>query len=87
MKKNKKKRKSSLIRMAREDRAEGEIKNEYKQEVDTNIVAVNFSVLKEQGELATGDPLFCERCKALFSKFSVLSAVPVPEGEERKEHE
>ena len=43
----------------------------YRQEVDTNVVAINFSVLKEKGELATGDPIFCKQCQALFSMYSV----------------
>ena len=43
----KKQRKRSIVREAREKRAEGEFGNEYRQEVDTNIVAINFKVLKE----------------------------------------
>ena len=35
------------------------------------MVAVDFSVLKEQGELATGDPIFCMKCEAIFNMYSV----------------
>ena len=75
------------MREAREKRAEGEVKNEYRQEVDTNVVAINFKVLKEQGELATGDPIFCSSCQALFNKYSLAKGDEEVKHEELKEHE
>ena len=31
-----------------------------------------MSCLKDQGELATGDPVFCDKCKAIFNKYSKI---------------
>jgi hypothetical protein len=31
----------------------------YKQDLDTNIYNIKLGVLKDQGEMATGDPVFC----------------------------
>lgn len=44
----------------------------YKQEVDTNVFQVQLSCLKDSGELATGDPVFCTQCQAVFNKFSKI---------------
>jgi hypothetical protein len=38
-----------------------------------------MSCLKDNGELATGDPVFCTTCQAVFNKYSKI--------EENKEHE
>lgn len=32
----------------------------FKNEVDTNVISLNLQVLKEDAELAAGDPVFCE---------------------------
>jgi len=44
-------------------------------EVDTNVFQINLSCLKENAELATGDPELCKRCKAVFNKDSKLNVV------------
>jgi hypothetical protein len=31
-----------------------------------------MSCLKDQGELATGDPVFCSNCEAIFNKHSKI---------------
>ena len=31
-----------------------------------------MSCLKDQDELATGDPVFCSKCEALFNKYSTI---------------
>lgn len=49
-----------------------EKKGKHRQEVDTNVFQVSMSCLKDQGELATGDPLFCENCQAIFNKHSKI---------------
>jgi len=32
-----------------------------------------MSCLKEGGELATGDPVFCTKCQAVFNKYSKIT--------------
>jgi hypothetical protein len=44
----------------------------YRQEVDTNIIGFNLSVLKDKTEIATGDAIICEKCKAMFNVYSEL---------------
>ena len=45
----------------------------FRQEVDTNIFKISMSTLKGgEAELATGDPIFCLKCKAAFNKFSKI---------------
>lgn len=43
---------------------------QYRQELDTNIFKLNFSTLKDKLEIATGDPFYCEKCKAVFNHYS-----------------
>ncbi len=43
------------------------------QEVDTNVYEIQLSCLKEQGELAFGDPIFCKNCNAVFNKHSQIT--------------
>lgn len=45
-------------------------KAKYKQEVDTNVFQIQLNCLKEGGEIATGDPIICEKCSAIFNKHS-----------------
>lgn len=46
----------------------------HKQEIDTNVFLLQMSTLKEGvAAVATGDPVFCEACKAVFNKDSKLS--------------
>ena len=45
----------------------------FEQEIDTNIFKISLSTLKGgEAELATGDPLFCQKCKSVFNKFSKI---------------
>jgi len=48
----------------------GEEKHKYKIEVDTNVFEVQFACLKNEAELATGDPTACSSCKAIFNNLS-----------------
>jgi len=43
-----------------------------KKEVDTNVVSINFDILKDKSALATGDPVFCTNCKAIFNMYSQI---------------
>ena len=36
-------------------------------------MSVKFNVLKELGEVASGDPIICQNCGSIFNKFSKLS--------------
>ena len=47
-----------------------EKKGKYKHEVDTNVFQISLKCLKEDAEVATGDPILCNRCKAIFNKYS-----------------
>jgi len=44
----------------------------FKHQIDTNVIALNLKVLKEDAELAAGDPIFCKACNAVFNMFSKL---------------
>jgi len=44
----------------------------YRQEVDTNIVSFNLSVLKDKTTIATGDAIFCSKCKAILNAYSTI---------------
>ena len=44
----------------------------FRQEFDTNVTQVSFKCLENKGQMATGDPFHCERCKGVFNKFSKL---------------
>jgi Sec23/Sec24 zinc finger len=47
-------------------------KAKYKQEVDTNVFLIKMEGLKDKKELATGDPVFCSKCQAIFNKHSII---------------
>ena len=47
----------------------------FRQEIDTNIFKIEFNTLKEKAELATGDPTFCEKCKAVLNNISKVEMV------------
>jgi len=49
--------------------------NKYVVEVDTNIMKVPLSVLKNVSEVASGDPELCKACQAVFNKDSVLKPI------------
>lgn len=44
----------------------------FKQEVDTNVFNISMGTLKTDGELATGDPIFCKSCGAAFNIHSKI---------------
>ena len=44
----------------------------YEKEIDSNVVSIRFNVLKETGEIASGDPIICKECGSIFNKFSKL---------------
>ena len=44
----------------------------FREEIDTNVVGVDFNIINEDAQLAAGDPVFCTECGAVFSKWSTL---------------
>ena len=44
----------------------------YQQEVDVNVFKINMGTLKDGGQLATGDPVFCKTCNAAFNIHSKI---------------
>ena len=44
----------------------------FREEIDTNVVGIDFSIINEDAQLAAGDPVFCSDCGAVFSKWSAL---------------
>lgn len=44
----------------------------YEQEIDSNVMSINFNVLKELGNIASGDAVFCGKCQTAFNIHSVL---------------
>ena len=47
----------------------------FKQEIDTNVYKISLSTLKDVAELATGDPIFCLNCQAVFNKHSKVEEI------------
>ncbi|CAI2386488.1 unnamed protein product [Moneuplotes crassus] len=45
----------------------------FQNEVDANVISLSLKVLKEDAELAAGDPIFCEKCNAVFNSNSKLT--------------
>jgi t-SNARE complex subunit (syntaxin) len=39
----------------------------FRQEIDTNVIKINLNTLKTNAEIATGDPIFCKKCNAIFN--------------------
>jgi len=48
----------------------------HKRKVDTNVISLNLKVLKDKGAIATGDPIICTKCKAMFNLHSKLTTTP-----------
>jgi len=44
----------------------------FRQEVDTNVFKIALSTLKNNAEIATGDPIFCKKCNAIFNSKSKI---------------
>jgi len=42
--------------------------------MDTNLFQIELETLKNQGEVATGDPYVCRKCGAVFNMYSQLGA-------------
>jgi hypothetical protein len=41
--------------------------------IDTNVVSLDLTSLKKEVVIATGDPIFCLNCKAIFNLYSGIS--------------
>ena len=50
----------------------GSAGKKYKQEVDTNVLSLHLGILKNKSEIATGDPILCSNCSAIFNIYSKL---------------
>ena len=48
----------------------------FKCEVDTNVMSIKLNTLKEEADYATGDPVVCSGCSAVFNINSKLEANP-----------
>jgi hypothetical protein len=64
-KKEKKEKKMAKERFKKQGR-------KFRHEVDTNVISVQLKCLKEDAELAAGDPIFCEKCHAVLNMYSKL---------------
>eukprot|EP00029_Vermamoeba_vermiformis_P006511 TRINITY_DN2572_c1_g1_i2.p1 TRINITY_DN2572_c1_g1~~TRINITY_DN2572_c1_g1_i2.p1 ORF type:complete len:687 (-),score=231.37 TRINITY_DN2572_c1_g1_i2:56-2116(-) len=42
------------------------------KKVNTNVISVDLGSLEKDSQLMTGDPVFCNECKAAFSSFSKI---------------
>jgi hypothetical protein len=49
------------------------VNKKFKKQVDTNVVALDLTVLNLNKSLATGDPIKCGSCSAYLSKYSVVA--------------
>jgi ribosomal protein S26 len=45
----------------------------FRHEIDTNVINVKLSCLKEDAELAAGDPVICKKCHAVLNMYSKIS--------------
>lgn len=52
-------------------------------EIDTNVFKIEFKTLKDNAELATGDPIICEKCQAVFNIYSTIEETKTEEGEQQ----
>lgn len=52
-------------------------------EIDTNVFKIEFKTLKDNAELATGDPIFCQKCQAVFNIYSTVEEVKA-DGDEKQ---
>jgi len=68
--------------LRREKGGERASRKKYKQEVDTNVYQISLSCLKEESELATGDPVVCSFCQAIFNRWSKIEETKAEEGED-----
>ena len=50
-------------------------KTKFEMNVDTNVVSLDLSSLKEAVVMATGDPIFCKQCATAFNLYSRISEV------------
>ena len=46
----------------------------HEQEVDTNVVSISLGILKEEGMVATGDPIICMKCGAILNLRSKIDS-------------
>jgi hypothetical protein len=63
------------FKASRREKKKTRAANKYVVEVDTNIFKVSLSCLKNAGVMATGDPVLCQKCKAVLSIHSVLKPI------------
>jgi len=54
----------------------------FRQELDTNIFKIAFKTLNDKAEIATGDPVFCKKCEAVFNKHSKTEEIKTEDGNE-----
>jgi len=65
-------------RMKRENKRKGKKnkkKHVFRQEFDTNVFEVALACLEHKGQVATGDPEICAKCKAVFNQGSKIQEV------------
>lgn len=51
--------------------------------MDTNIYKVPFKTLKDNAELATGDPIICKTCQSVFNCYSKVEEVKKDDEEQQ----
>ena len=62
---------SARVRGAKMKKVQKNDKQVFHQEVDTNVYKIEYKTLKnDKVELATGDPIFCKSCQAVFNSYS-----------------
>lgn len=44
----------------------------YKHEVDTNVFKITMRCLRDNVEIATGDPVFCKNCNGVLNMHSAI---------------
>ena len=71
------------FRSALANKKKNEVRRKYRQEIDTNIFKIQFNTLADKAEIATGDPVVCKQCQAIFNKNSKAEETKNAEGNEQ----
>ena len=56
---------------AEADRGSPQIGKKWRR-ADTNVVAIKFDQLKKPSNMHTGDPVSCQKCRAIMSHLSIV---------------
>jgi hypothetical protein len=74
---------ASNFRNVLKSKKKNESRRKYRQEIDTNIFKIQFKTLADKAEIATGDPVVCVQCQAIFNSNSKTEETKNADGNEQ----